>query len=128
VSREQAAEIATELSIERRLRRLLAVNRDTPAPGRAFYLECNGLKAYPDPQPRGQPISLVECDRKLRERQARMGVPVNGMTDEQKATYSATWGNESSHSRLTQGKCLFSYPSGSDSNSRRDQRTKHVQL
>jgi hypothetical protein len=61
-------------------------------PERAFYLECNGLKAYPDPQPRGHPISLVECDRKLRERQARMGVAVNGMTDEQKATYRATWG------------------------------------
>jgi hypothetical protein len=62
-------------------------------PERAFYLECNGLKAYPDPQPRGHPISLAECDRKLRERQARMGVAVSGMTDEQKATYRATWGN-----------------------------------
>jgi hypothetical protein len=62
-------------------------------PERAFYLECNGLKAYPDPQPRGHPIPLAECDRKLRERQARMGVPVNGMTDEQKATYRGTWGN-----------------------------------
>jgi len=59
---------------------------------RAFYLECNGLKAYPDPQPAGHPASLAECDRKLRERQAQMGVPVGGMTDEQKATYRATWG------------------------------------
>jgi len=62
-------------------------------PERAFYLECNGLKAYPDPQPRGHPIPLAECDRRLRERQARMGVLVNGMTNEQKATYRATWGN-----------------------------------
>jgi hypothetical protein len=61
-------------------------------PERSFYLECNGLKAYPDPQPRGHPVSLAECDRTLRERQARMGVPNNGMTDEQKATYRATWG------------------------------------
>ena len=35
-------------------------------PERAFYLECNGLKAYPDPQPIGHPVSLAECDRKLR--------------------------------------------------------------
>jgi hypothetical protein len=62
-------------------------------PERANYLECSGLKAYPDPQPRGHPISLTECDRKLRERQARMGVPVLGMSEEQKATYRATWGN-----------------------------------
>ena len=61
-------------------------------PERSFYLECNGLKAYPDPQPRGHPISLADCDRKLRERQARMGVPVTGMSDEEKATYRATWG------------------------------------
>ena len=61
-------------------------------PQRSFYLECNGLKAYPDPQPPGHPISLAECDRKLRERQARMGVPVTGMNDEEKATYRATWG------------------------------------
>ena len=58
----------------------------------AFYLECNGLKACPDPQPAGHPVSLAECDRKLRKRQARMGVLVSGMTDEQKATYRATWG------------------------------------
>jgi hypothetical protein len=61
-------------------------------PERAFYLECNGLKAYGDPQPRGHPVALAECDRKLRERQQRMGVPVTGMTDEEKATYRATWG------------------------------------
>jgi len=61
-------------------------------PERSFYLECNGLKAYPDPQPPGHPISLADCDRKLRERQARMGVPVTGMSDEEKATYRATWG------------------------------------
>jgi len=61
-------------------------------PERALYLECNGLKAYPDPQPRGHPISLAECDRRLRERQARMGVPVSGMSDEEKATYRAAWG------------------------------------
>jgi hypothetical protein len=61
-------------------------------PERSSYLECNGLKAYPDPQPRGHPVSLADCDRRLRERQARMGVPVVGMTDEQKATYRATWG------------------------------------
>jgi hypothetical protein len=62
-------------------------------PERAYYLECSGLKAYPDPQPRGHPVSLAECDRKLRERQGRMGVPVTGMTEEQKVTYRATWGN-----------------------------------
>jgi hypothetical protein len=62
-------------------------------PERVVYLECNGLKAYPDPQPAGHPVSLAECDRKLRERQARMGVAVSGMSDEQKATYRATWGN-----------------------------------
>jgi hypothetical protein len=62
-------------------------------PERAYYLECSGLKAYPDPQPRGHPISLAECDRKLRERQARMGVSVTGLSDEQKASYHATWGN-----------------------------------
>jgi hypothetical protein len=61
-------------------------------PERSFYLECNGLKAYPDPQPPGHPISLADCDRKLRERQARMGVAVTGMSDEEKATYRATWG------------------------------------
>jgi len=61
-------------------------------PERAFYLECNGLKAYPDPQPAGHPVSLAECDRKLRERQAQMGVPVSGMTDQEKTTYHATWG------------------------------------
>jgi hypothetical protein len=61
-------------------------------PERAFYLECNGLKAYPDPQPPGHPISLADCDRKLRERQARMSVPVTGMSDDEKATYRATWG------------------------------------
>lgn len=32
-------------------------------PERAFYLECNGLKAYPDPQPASHPVSLAECDR-----------------------------------------------------------------
>lgn len=61
-------------------------------PERALYLECNGLKAYPDPQPRGHPISLADCDRRLRERQARMGVTVTGMSEEEKATYRATWG------------------------------------
>lgn len=61
-------------------------------PERALYLECNGLKAYPDPQPAGHPISLAECDRKLRERQARMAVPVTGMSEEDKAKYRATWG------------------------------------
>jgi hypothetical protein len=61
-------------------------------PERSFYLECNGLKAYPDPQPPGHPISLADCDRKLRERQARMGVAVTGMSDEEKATYRAIWG------------------------------------
>jgi hypothetical protein len=53
-------------------------------PERSSYLECDGLKAYPDPQPTGHPISLADCDRKLRERQARMGVPVTGMTDAEK--------------------------------------------
>jgi len=61
-------------------------------PERSFYLECNGLKAYPDPQPPGHPISLAQCDRQRRERQARMGVPVTGMSNEEKATYRATWG------------------------------------
>jgi hypothetical protein len=61
-------------------------------PERSFYLECNGLKAYPDPQPPGHPISLADCDRQFRERQARMGVPVTGMSNEEKATYRATWG------------------------------------
>ncbi len=61
-------------------------------PERSMYLECNGLKAYPDPQPPGHPIPLAECDRKLRERLARMGVPVTGMSGEEKATYRATWG------------------------------------
>lgn len=61
-------------------------------PERAFYLECNGLKAYSDSQPAGHPVSLAECDRKLRERQTQMGVPVSGMTDGQKAAYGATWG------------------------------------
>jgi hypothetical protein len=64
-------------------------------PERAPYLECNGLKAYPDPQPKGHPISLAECDRKLRERQARMAVPVTGMSEEDKAKYRATWGGGS---------------------------------
>jgi hypothetical protein len=59
-------------------------------PERVVYLECNGLKAYPDAQPAGHPVSLAVCDRKLRERQARMGVAVSGMSDEQKATYRAT--------------------------------------
>lgn len=66
-------------------------------PERASYLECNGLKAYPDPQPPGHPASLADCDRKLRERQQRMGVAVTGMSDEEKATYRATWGNSSEH-------------------------------
>jgi hypothetical protein len=57
-------------------------------------MECNGLKAYPDPQPRGHPVSIAECDRKLRERQGRMGVPVTGMTDAEKAIYRATWGKQ----------------------------------
>jgi hypothetical protein len=61
-------------------------------PERSSYLECSGLKAYPDPQPKGHPVSLTECDRQLRERQARMAVPVTGMSDDQKATYRATWG------------------------------------
>lgn len=61
-------------------------------PERSFYLECNGLKAYPDPQPAGHPVSLAECDRRLRERQARMGVSVTGMSEEERATYRATWG------------------------------------
>jgi len=61
-------------------------------PERAFYLECNGLKAYPDPQPAGHPVSLAQCDRKLRARQAQMGVPVSGMTEQEKAIYRATWG------------------------------------
>ncbi len=62
-------------------------------PERVVYLECNGLKAYPDPQPKGHPVSLTECDRKLRDRQRQMGVAVTGMTEEQKPTYRATWGN-----------------------------------
>jgi hypothetical protein len=61
-------------------------------PERSIYLECKGLKAYPDPQPKGHPLSLAQCDRQLRERQARMAVPVTGMSDEEKATYRATWG------------------------------------
>src|SRR5262249_33541293 len=61
-------------------------------PERAHYLGLGGLKAYPDPQPRGHPVSLADCDRSLRERQARMAVPVLGMTEEQKTTYRATWG------------------------------------
>jgi hypothetical protein len=61
-------------------------------PERAVYLECNGLKAYPDPQPPGHPISLADCDHQLRGRQARMGVAVTGMTETEKATYRATWG------------------------------------
>ncbi len=59
---------------------------------RSSYLECSGLKAYPDSQPKGHPASLAQCDRQLRERQARMAVPVTGMSDEQKAMYRATWG------------------------------------
>lgn len=61
-------------------------------PERAFELECTGLKAYPDPQPPGHPVSITECDRKYREDQARMGIPVRGMTEEQKAVYRLTWG------------------------------------
>jgi hypothetical protein len=61
-------------------------------PERSSYLECSGLKAYPDPQPKGHPMSLAECDRQLRARQVRMAVPVTGMSDEQKAIYRATWG------------------------------------
>jgi hypothetical protein len=61
-------------------------------PERSSYLECSGLKAYPDPQPKGHPVSLAECDRQLRDRQARMAVPVTGMSDQQKETYRATWG------------------------------------
>lgn len=60
-------------------------------PERAFYLECNGLKAYPT-RSQQSPVSLAECDRKLRQRQVQMGGPVSGMTDEQKAAYRATWG------------------------------------
>ncbi len=61
-------------------------------PERAFLLECNGLKAYPDPQPPGHPVPLAECDRKIREDQTRSGFPVRGMSDEQKAVYRLTWG------------------------------------
>jgi hypothetical protein len=62
-------------------------------PERAADLECAGLKAYGDPQPPGHPISLSECERMIREGQEKMGLPVRGMTDEQKAVYRATWGN-----------------------------------
>ncbi len=70
----------------------LPLNANRRHKRRSSYLECRGLKAYPDPQPKGHPVSLAECDRLLRERQARMGVPVIGMSGEQKATYRATWG------------------------------------
>ena len=62
-------------------------------PERSFELECNGLKAYPDPQPPGHPVSIAECDSKYRDDQARMGIPIRGMTDEQKSVYRLTWGN-----------------------------------
>ena len=95
-----AQQVAAEIV---RVRRTLQVSNDACVvywrslevrqhPERASYLECNGLMAYPGPQPTGHPISLAECDRKLRERQARMGVPVTGMSDEEKATYRATRG------------------------------------
>lgn len=58
----------------------------------AFELECTGLKAYPDPQPPGHPTPLAECDRQYRQDQQRMGIPVRGVNEEQKATYRATWG------------------------------------
>jgi hypothetical protein len=61
-------------------------------PASATDLECAGLKAYPDPQPPGHPASLPECDRSFKEGQQRMGFPVEGMSNEQKATYRATWG------------------------------------
>jgi hypothetical protein len=63
-------------------------------PEKAFELECNGMKAYPDPQPPGHPTPLAECDRRTREDQSRMGIPVRGLTEEQKATYRTTWGTE----------------------------------
>jgi hypothetical protein len=61
-------------------------------PERATLLECNGLKAYEDPQPPGHPVPLAECDRIIREDQQRMGLPANGMGDELKAGYRSTWG------------------------------------
>ena len=61
-------------------------------PERATLLECNGLKAYEDPQPPGHPVLLSECDRITREDQQRMGLPATGLTDEMKATYRRTWG------------------------------------
>jgi hypothetical protein len=61
-------------------------------PERAAQLECTGLKAYEDPQPLGHPISLAECDRITREDQLRLGLPAIGPSEEQKATYRATWG------------------------------------
>ncbi len=61
-------------------------------PRSATDLECAGLKAYPDPQPPGHPASLAECDRTFREGQQRTGIRIEGMSDQQKGTYRATWG------------------------------------
>jgi hypothetical protein len=63
-------------------------------PERAFDLECNGMKAYPDPQPPGHPVPFAECDRKTREDQARWGLPVKGLGEDFRATYRATWGHD----------------------------------
>jgi hypothetical protein len=52
-----------------------------------------GIKAYPDPQPPGHPISLAECDRITRNDQQRLGLPIRGLSAQQKAGYRSTWGN-----------------------------------
>ena len=62
-------------------------------PERAMELECDGLKAYEDPQPPGHPISLAECDRITRQDQQRMGLPPTGMNEGAKEEYRRTWGN-----------------------------------
>ncbi len=61
-------------------------------PERAAFLECSGLKAYENPQPPGHPISLEECDRIARDDAKRYGLSPKGLSDEQKASYRATWG------------------------------------
>jgi len=61
-------------------------------PERARLLECMGFKAYEDPQPSGHPATLSECDRDVRADQQRLGLPVTGLSDDQRNGYYRTWG------------------------------------
>lgn len=63
-------------------------------PERAMQLECAGFKAYEDPQPPGHPISLAECDRITRADQRRLGLPAQGLSQQQRDAYRATWGKQ----------------------------------